>query len=54
MDKLGKIRRHNLKERPNIGSAKLESDLLKTNEIIAPQRTAWKLKFRGRFWTFYI
>ena len=37
MDKLGKIRRHNLKERPNIGSAKLESDLLKTNEIIAPQ-----------------
>ena len=38
MDKLGKIRRHHWKERIKISKiAKFQSDLLKTNEVIAPQ-----------------
>ena len=37
MDKLGKIRRHHWKERLKTNKiAKFESDLLKTNEDIAP------------------
>ena len=39
MDKLRNIRRHDCKERLKIGEiAKFESNLLKTNEDIAPQR----------------
>ena len=39
MDKLRNIRRHHFKERLKIGEiAKFESNLLKTNEDIAPQR----------------
>ena len=38
MDKLRKIRRHLWKEHPNISKiAKFESDLVKTNEEIAPE-----------------
>ena len=39
MDKLRNIRRHHWKERLKTGKiAKFESNLLKTNEDIAPQR----------------
>ena len=42
MDKFGKIRRHNWKERYKINNiAKFESDLLKTYEDIAPQTFVW-------------
>ena len=38
MDKLRKIRRHLWKENPKINKiAKFESDLVKTNEEIAPE-----------------
>ena len=38
MDQLGKIRQHYWKERLKISrTAKFQSDLLKTNEVIAPQ-----------------
>ena len=57
MDKLRNIRRHHFKERLKIGEiAKFESNLLKTNEDIAPQRCEILQTFvwcgGGTMWTF--